>query len=108
MTQEAITRGTISVVLVEPDEELAADFDARDRRAFERQGRSAIGVPASTTLEAAVAGSPESYIVWIAWHALTRTGQTELTFKELEARTVKVHMDGDEAELLPDPTKPAP
>lgn len=102
-----IPRGTISIVLADPDEEFTAGFDARDRRAFERDGRKALGLPAGTTLQDAVAGNPESYLVWIAWHALTRAGLTTLTYLELEARAVKVRTEAGDA-VLPDPTKPAP
>jgi hypothetical protein len=98
----------ITVRLADPDDELETVVDARDRRAFERSGRTALGLAGNASLADAVAAAPESYVAWVAWHALRRQlGRERVdTFGAFEARIVETitHADGTGDALLPDPT----
>jgi hypothetical protein len=86
---------------------LVVETDARDRRAFEVIGRPAIGLPRDAAIGDVPRLAPESYILWIAWHAATREGYTTDSFPEFESHCVEVKDLGDEAAEIPDPTKRA-
>lgn len=95
-----------TVVLVDPVEEMRVETDARDLRAFERDGRKAIGVPVGPVKDAA-AVSPNLFVAWLVWHAMCRDKMTDLGFAQWErTRLVEVLVDGPEE--LPDPTRPEP
>jgi hypothetical protein len=103
----------IRLTLDGPEEVVAVDVDARDRRAFERAGATAVGLKRSGSdfLTDVRSQMPETYSIWLAWHALAkRGGRTDLgTFDEFDARVAD--MDTDDAATpsdLGDPTQPAP
>ena len=94
----------IQLTLTDPEETLITEFDARDRRAFERAGYRALGL--SGPLQAAVQQIPDSYVAWLAFHALKRQGVIDCSFDEFDARLVDLDPQGVDDEL-PDPTEPA-
>jgi len=101
----------LTVQLADPPETFDVDFDARDRRAFERAGAKAVGL--SGPLQAAVQTMPDTYVAWLAWHAAARRGgRTDLGgFDEFDARLLDVtpiEDDTPEGGELGDPTPPAP
>lgn len=91
-------------------EPLVAEIDARDRRAFEREGMKDLGAPPLAPLKDVTAARPESFTGWLAWHALKRTGQTDANswaeFEPVLVGTVLDQPDDDEADALGDPTSP--
>ena len=97
----------IEITLVEPEEHLVADFDARDRRAFERVGCKDIGL----TGPALIDGNPrmpESQLAWIGWHALRRDNQIDMPWLMFEARCAQATAVTDDDDAgLGDPTGPA-
>jgi hypothetical protein len=99
----------ITLVLAEPEERHVVDFDARDRRAFERVGGRDIGLSGP----AIIGGEPrmpESQLAWIGWHAAHRQGLFDLTWPQFEARCAEASAELDAAEEpsgLGDPTGPA-
>ena len=104
----------LTATLVDPDEVLTIEIDARDRRAFERAGARAMGL--SGNLQAAIQTMPDTYLAWLAWHAAARRGDRDDlgSFDDFDARladvaSIDVDEDGEEAGggELGDPTKPA-
>jgi hypothetical protein len=97
------------ITLCDPEESLAVEIDARDRRAWEVKGRKACGLPAGP-LRDVIREAPETYVAWIAWHAAAvRGGRKDLgDFAAFDARLAEVSdFDAGEDELLGDPTGPA-
>jgi hypothetical protein len=86
---------------------LPVEIDARDRRAFEVLGRKQLGIAASLTMTELVKVNPETYVLWLAWNALRRQKLLDITYAELDSRTIEVRQL-DDAELLPDPTRATP
>jgi hypothetical protein len=96
----------ITLTLTDPEDQMVVDFDARDRRAFERAGYKALGL--SGPLQAAVQTIPDTYMAWLCWHAAKRAGLTDLPFDDFDNRLLDFEPDEHDAEeLLGDPTKPA-
>lgn len=99
----------IEITLADPEEQFVVDFDARDRRAFERTGGRDIGLSGP----AIVGGEPrmpESWLAWIGWHAAKRQGVFDLTYPDFEARCMGATAEVDDQEEpagLGDPTGPA-
>jgi len=95
-----------TIHLVEPETAYPVDIDARDRRAFERAGRVQLGKIALGSLKEVVASIPETYTLWLAWHALQRSG-VALDWETFEDRVVEVEST-DNGEMEADPTIAAP
>lgn len=95
-----------TVVLCDPDERVAVQLDARDRRAFE-MARTGLGLPRGPVKEIA-AEFPDTYVGYMAWHAMkrARNGTTPdwATFSERLADIEFIGKEDDD----PDPTKAAP
>ena len=100
------------VTLADRPEPLRVEVDARDRLAFERIGRKQTGLPTSGPLQDAVATSPETYTVWLCWHAARRIHGEESSFDGFAERVTGVELEVTAAEAraagLGDPTRPAP
>jgi len=97
------------VRLVDPEETLPANIDGRDRRAFEREGRHAIGlvVAPGQTLPDQLKQRPELWQTWVAWHALRRDKLWTDDFAAFDARCDGVTLAEGEELNSEDPTKPA-
>jgi hypothetical protein len=100
----------LTVTLTDPPDVFDVEFDARDRRAFERAGARALGI--TGPLQAAVQSMPDTYVAWLAWHATARRNGREVGgFDEFDARLIDVTPHEDEPATesgdLGDPTKPA-
>lgn len=76
----------ITAHLVDPEESIIVEFDARDRRAFERAGYKALGL--SGALAEAIQRVPDSYMAWLLWHALRRQELIDVSFDDFDARFV--------------------
>lgn len=95
-----------TVHLVDPEDRIAVEVDARDRRSFERIAKRDLGRVADGPLKEVIGAIPETYILWLAWHALAiRTKAIDLTWPDFEARTVEVEVEDDEEEAETDPTE---
>lgn len=90
------------VTLVDPDEKVDVDVDARDFRAGERAWPKLLGVPVGTSIETMKDAFPSTTSSWLYWHAAKRAGLTDAAFTAFEARVVADQALGGEA--LPDPT----
>lgn len=91
-----------TVILADPEERHEVEIDGRDRRAFER-AIPKLDLPVRAVKD--VAGAcPETYVAFLAWHALTRGG-LDLTFPAFETRLVEVI--GVSQDATEDPTMPA-
>lgn len=98
----------LTVRLAEPEAEYTVDVDARDRRAFERDAGGQLKLPKGGSLRDVVNALPETYVAWLAWHALTVRGSTlSLGWPQFDERLVEVVNDGD-GDAAPDPTLTAP
>lgn len=86
--------------LAEPEESYPIEIDGRDRRAFEREARRELGPTINGPLQDVIRSMPETYLLWLAWHALKRGG-TAIPWADFEARTVLVESEDDEEELVP-------
>ena len=96
-----------TVVLVDPEDQLRVETDARDMRAFERDGRRLLKLPETGPVKAAAEPSPGMFLAYLVWHAMCRDKLTDLGFATWErTRLVEVVPDGEEE--LPDPTRPEP
>jgi len=103
----------MTVQLIDPEETYTVTAAGIDRRAFEREGRAAIGAPPTTPTAQLYRSMPESAIAWLAWHALIRTGQWVGDLATFDARCDAVAVEtgdpeADAALALADPTRPAP
>lgn len=89
-------------------EPLLAEIDARDRRAFEREGAKDIGLPPLAALKDITASRPESFTGWLAWHALRRVGKTETkSWAEFEPLLVgTIVEEAEEEDDITNPTVP--
>lgn len=98
----------IEILLDGPEEQLVVDFDARDRRAFERVGGRDVGLVGPALVDGNPR-MPESQLAWIGWHACKRQGLLTLTWAEFEARcaAATANLDDDPDNGLGDPTGPA-
>ncbi len=95
----------LKLTLADPEEVILTEFDARDRRAFERAGYKALGL--SGPLQSAVQTVPDSYVAWLAFHSLKRQGLTTATFDEFDARLVDLDPEGGmEEDALENPIPP--
>ncbi len=102
----------LTVRLADPDGEEIVDIDGRDRRAFERYGRKATGLPLTGSLKDCIVSAPELYSAWLCYNALVVRGKrTEFgRWEEFEARVIECVTDEDIDELegvFGDPTTPA-
>ena len=94
-----------TVHLTDPEEHLPVEVDARDRRAFERVAKRELGAAAQGHLKDVINNIPETYVCWMAWHALTvRTRASTLSWQDFDNRVVEVEMLEDADEM--DPTQP--
>ena len=95
----------ITLTLVDPEEHLTVDPDARDRRAYERAGYKVTGRagPMRQLMEEA----PDTYLGWSAWHCLRRQGLVTCTWDEFDARLAEVSPDKGDTPELGDPTNGA-
>lgn len=93
--------------LVETEEYgiLTADVDARDRRAFEKTGYRDLGIAQRIAIKEVIALQPESYMAWLAWHALVRDGRKE-SWVEFEPKVISVVLNDvvETEDALADPT----
>lgn len=90
------------------DRVIPVEIDARDRRAFEVVGRKQLGMPLSMSLAEAVKVMPESWVLWLAWHALRRNGQITQEFDTFNDEVMDVKAVEVGEDELPDPTISAP
>lgn len=95
-----------------PEEILETEIDARDRRAFERVGTKETGVPIRSTIQETVRSAPETYMGWLAWHALMRVnGKQEIgDWISFERRLISVdipEIELEEEHPFGDPTRAA-
>lgn len=101
----------LTVRLADPEAVEIVEVDGRDRRAFERFGRRALGLPATGTIREVILSAPELYSAWLGYNALvTRGKRTEFgKWEDFEARVLECTTeDIDEAEgIFGDPTTPA-
>lgn len=99
----------LTIILADPEASEAVEIDGRDRRAFERIGRKALGFPQAGSMKDAVAAAPESYMIWLAYHALAVRGQRKEfgDWNAFEARVVTAEAEDTEEDILGDPTSPA-
>lgn len=89
----------VTLTLLDPEESVIVEFDSRDRRAFERAGYKALGL--SGPLQDAIQRIPDSYVTWLAWHALKRQGMTTESFDVFDGRLVDMDPEGEESETDP-------
>jgi len=98
----------VKVEIVLADRTLPVEIDARDRRAFEVIGRPALGLQRDVALDTIPKLAPESYVLWLAWHAAHREGLTTDAFPEFEATVLEVeNLTADQGADIPDPTRAA-
>ena len=69
-------------VIMESEEPFIVTSDQRDTAAFELED---FGVPYAQIRE-----RPDTFMRWIAWHALSRTGQTKLTWHKWTSQAIAV------------------
>lgn len=81
-----------------------ADVDARDRRAFERNGIKDLGIAQRLPIREVTAANPESYTTWLCWHSLVRIGYTAERFADFEKKVISIQPEESEEELDSDPT----
>lgn len=93
------------VTLADPAEVLVVEHDARDRRAAEVSFGAAVKAKPGMPMKALMESYPESWILWITWHAAKRQKLTGLTWQEWTERALDVVPVGDEddGDVLPDP-----
>lgn len=104
MKVRATIEGTNSLI----GDTIIADIDARDRRAFEREGRKEFGIPANVNMQEAVQGIPESYVGWLVWHSLKRLGRKDIdSWKDFESRLIRTEPLEENAEVFDFPTQAA-
>ena len=97
----------MKVEIVLTDRTVPVEIDARDRRAFEVIGRPALGLNKDVALASIPSLAPESYVLWLSWHAAHREGLTDSTFPDFEAECIEVLNLTDEGADIPDPTRAA-
>lgn len=99
------------VKLADPDEEVRVEVDARDRLAFEKVGRKEAGLPQNGPLADAIAWAPETYGIWLCWHASARLHGPNGSFTQFQGRVTGVTLEMSEQEArasgLGNPTSPA-
>jgi hypothetical protein len=95
-----------TVVLCDPEEQFPVVIDGRDRRAFERR-RDALGFSPGPIKDAA-AEAPETYVAFLAWHALSRVADVGEFDSFNDRRLVEVVDLTPDSSDEPDPTRPAP
>lgn len=102
-------RATIEGINPLIDDIVIVDIDARDRRAFEREGRKEFGIPTSANMQEAVQGIPESYVGWLVWHSLKRANNRKDidSWKDFESRLIRTEPLEENAEVFDFPTQAA-
>lgn len=96
----------VLVLLSDPESRLPVEIDARDRRAFERDGTAALKLKGQ--LKDIIHAAPETYVAWLAWHALTRTGALNIPWTSFDKRLVAVENEDEQDDVegeLGDPTQ---